>query len=75
MVTKKGIDTAVELAGSQGLLARQLGVSQQAVCRWVERGYTPLRRAQEIEAVYGVPRAALANPRTLELLSGWETAM
>lgn len=75
MQVQKGIDTAVELAGSQGLLAQQLGVSQQAVSKWVERGYTPLRRAQEIEAVYGVPRVALANPRTLELLSGWEMAM
>ena len=75
MEIAKGIDTAVVLAGSQGKLAQQLGVSQQAVGKWVERGYTPLRREQEIEAVYGVPRAALANPRTMELLSGWETAM
>lgn len=75
MQVQKGIDTAVELAGSQGKLAQQLGVSQQAVGKWVERGFTPLRRAQEIEAVYGVPRVALANPRTLELLSGWDVAM
>lgn len=72
---QRGIDTAVESAGSQGKLAQQLGVSQQAVGRWVARGYTPLRRAQEIEAVYGVPRTALSNPRMLELLAGWETAM
>ena len=72
---QRGIDAAVESAGSQGKLAQQLGVSQQAVGKWVERGYTPLRRAQEIEAVYGVPRTELANPRMLELLSGWETAM
>lgn len=75
METQKGIDAAVVAAGSQGKLAAQLGVTQQAVAKWVERGYTPLRRAQEIEAVYGVPRVALANPRTLELLTGWETAM
>lgn len=75
MQVQKGIDTAVELAGSQGKLAQQLGVSQQAVGKWVERGFAPLRRAQEIEAVYGVPRVSLANPRMLELLSGWETAM
>ena len=75
MNIKRGIDAAVELAGSQGKLAQQLGVTQQAVGKWVDRGYTPLRRAQEIEAVYGVPRVALANPRVLELLSGWEMAM
>ncbi len=75
MESRRGIDTAVESAGSQGKLAQQLGVSQQAVGKWVERGYAPLRRAQEIEAVYGVPRAALANPRTLELLAGWDAAM
>lgn len=68
---QRGIDAAIAAAGSQGKLAQQLGVSQQAVGKWADRGYVPLRRAQEIEAVYGVPRAQLANPRMLELLSGW----
>jgi hypothetical protein len=75
MELQRGIDTAVASAGSQGKLAAQLGVTQQAVAKWVERGYAPLRRAQEIEAVFGVPRARLANPRMLDLLSGWDAAM
>lgn len=72
---QRGIDLAVDAAGSQGKLAQQLGVTQQAVGKWVARGYTPMRRAQEIEAVYGVSRTALANPRALELLSQWDAAM
>ena len=75
MEPKRGIDLAVEAAGSQGKLAAQLGVTQQAVLRWVSKGFVPLRRAQEIEALFGVPRARLADPRVLSLLVGWEQAL
>lgn len=63
-----GIGTAVRLAGSQAELAGKLGVSQQAVSLWLRRGYVPLLRAQEIEALYGIARCQLINPRIKDLV-------
>lgn len=60
---RTGIAQAVAAAGSQQALAARLGVSQQFVSRCVKRGYAPINRAREIEAAFGVPRAALINPR------------
>ncbi|KAA3649378.1 MAG: helix-turn-helix domain-containing protein [Proteobacteria bacterium] len=69
---KRGIDKAVEAAGSQQALADALGVSQQRVSQWVVRGYVSPRRAQEIEIQYGVPRRELVNPMLLDLLEQGE---
>lgn len=63
-----GVLDAVMAAGSQEKLAEKLGVTQQAVSKWLRRGYVPLKRAPEIEAQYGVPRARLINPRVLDLV-------
>lgn len=63
-----GIVDAVIAAGSQQALADALGVSQQAVSKWVLRGWVPLRRAQEIESLYGVLRGRLINPRIVDLV-------
>lgn len=63
-----GIFDAVRLAGTQDALADKLGVSQQAVSIWLRRGWVPLRRAQEIEALLGVTRARLINPRIADLV-------
>ncbi len=65
---KRGIDRAVDAAGSQGAMAVALGVSQQRVSQWVARGYVSPRRAQEIEIQFGVPRRELVNPLLLDLL-------
>jgi DNA-binding transcriptional regulator YdaS (Cro superfamily) len=75
MEPKRGIDDAVEVAGSQEKLAQALGVTQQSVAKWVKRGYAPLARAREVEAMYGVPRKSLVDPRVVELLSDWEAAL
>lgn len=64
----RGIDKAVELAGSQQELAKQLGVSQQAISEWVQRGYVPVGRVIEIEATYGVSRLELVDPQLRDLL-------
>ena len=64
-----GVRAAVEAAGSQALLASSLGVTQQAVSLWVRRGFVPVSRVVEIETQFGVDRAELVNPRTLELLT------
>jgi DNA-binding transcriptional regulator YdaS (Cro superfamily) len=65
---QKGIAAAVSAAGSQQKLAEQLGVTQQAIAKWFKQGFVPLRRAQEIEALFGVSRARLINPRLLDLI-------
>ena len=59
----------VRQAGSQGKLARQLGVAQQTVYQWTVQGYVPVGRLVEIENLYGVHRSKLINPRLKDLLS------
>lgn len=62
------VDEAVRAAGSQQKLAAELGVSQQMISTWRRRGWVPLKRAQEIETLYGIPRAQLINPRVRDLV-------
>ena len=66
--TPTGIADAINLAGSQAELASMLGVTQQAVSIWLVRGWVPLRRAQEIEVQFGIPRSRLINPRVMALI-------
>jgi len=63
-----GIADALFEAGSQAQLAERLGVSQQAVSIWLRRGWVPVRRALEIEAQFGIPRARLISPRLADLV-------
>lgn len=63
-----GIAEAVLREKTQQALAKKLGVSQQVVSSWLRRGWVPLRRAQEIETLIGVPRARLINPRIADLV-------
>lgn len=65
---KKGIERAVESAGSQAALAGELGVTQQAVGVWVRQGFAPLDRACEIENLHGVSRQELVDPKLLAKL-------
>lgn len=44
----KGIDNAVEIAGSQRRLALHLNVSQQAISEWVKRGFVPDNRVDDV---------------------------
>ena len=64
-----GVKAAAAAAGSQAKLARALGVTEQAIHNWVARGWVPLRRSQEIEALYGVPRGQTINPRIKDLVN------
>jgi DNA-binding transcriptional regulator YdaS (Cro superfamily) len=43
-----GIDKAVQLAGSQRRLAKLLRITQQAVQQWVETGYVPQGRVDDV---------------------------
>ena len=67
MTSKTGIEDAIGVAGTQAKLADDLGVTQQAVSIWLRRGWVPLRRAMELETLYGVPRRQLINPRIADL--------
>lgn len=63
-----GIADAIVVAGTQAELAASLGVTQQVVSRWLRRGWVPLRRANQIEERYKIPRGRLANPKLMALL-------
>lgn len=67
-----GILAAVAHAGSLSQLAKDLGVSFQAVQQWVAQGYVPTARIPEIESLYGVPRASLMNPKYTAILASPE---
>jgi DNA-binding transcriptional regulator YdaS (Cro superfamily) len=56
------IERAIERAGSRAAFAKTLGVTVQAVCQWVSRGWVPPARALEIEDLYAVPRVELMKP-------------
>jgi len=63
-----GIDKVIAAAGTQAALAKQEGVSQQIVSRWVSRGYVPSSRVVGLSATYGIPKAELIDPRLRDLL-------
>jgi hypothetical protein len=63
-----GIADAIVAAGTQEELGKVLGVSQQVISRWLRRGWVPLRRANQIEERYKIPRGRLANPKLMALL-------
>lgn len=44
-----GIAKAVRLAGSQTALGNLLGLTPQAIQKWVERGIVPGERCREVE--------------------------
>jgi len=64
-----GIADAIVSAGGQGALARKVGVSQQAVSRWVKRGWVPVTHIVKVEEMFGVSRARLINPKHLTLVN------
>lgn len=60
----------MDAAGSQTALAKAIGVSQQAISKWVRDGRVPPERALAIEGMFGVPRADLVGKKLRKLLSG-----
>ena len=64
----RGIALAAFKAGNHRMLADKLGVTRQAVSLWIKQGWAPYHRSVEIEAVTGVPRRDLVNPRIRELV-------
>jgi DNA-binding transcriptional regulator YdaS (Cro superfamily) len=44
-----GIDEAIQIAGSQTALAQLLGLTPQAVQKWVAQGFVPAERCRSVE--------------------------
>jgi DNA-binding transcriptional regulator YdaS (Cro superfamily) len=66
---KTGIELAIDAAGSQELLAKSLGCTQQNISFWKTQGYVPLLRAVEIESITGVKRLELVDPRFVDVIA------
>lgn len=64
-----GIQKVVAVAGSQVAIAHAVGVTEQAISKWARQGWVPKRRAQELEALYGVSRVELMDPKLRDLVS------
>lgn len=60
---------AVILAGGAAPLAHRLGVSTQAVYKWLKRGWVSPDRAAQLCRWYGVPAADLIRPELRRVLT------
>lgn len=65
-----GIEQAVKMAGGQAELASLLdpAVTQQAISKWVTRGWVPTERAAEIEKLWAIPLRDLVSPALVEVV-------
>lgn len=50
-----GINRAIEAAGSEEILADQLGVSQQFINKSKKKGFLPIERARIAADLHGIP--------------------
>lgn len=62
-----GIREAILLAGSQQKLADTIGVKQQTIQTWLNKGYVPTARVAQIENLFGIARGRLCNPKFLDV--------
>lgn len=54
--------------GTQMDVARRLGVTQAAVSKWLLRGWVSPSRARELEALTGISRMQLIDPRLADAI-------
>lgn len=64
-----GLLRALLIEGSFSDIGKRVGVSTQAVQQWADQGYVPLNRIPEFEALYGIPRVELMNPKYASVLA------
>jgi hypothetical protein len=57
------LDEAIKRGGGIVAFARRMGVTHQAIYHWKKRGWMPLDRALAVEAIFGVDRNLLMEPR------------
>lgn len=53
----KALLRAIKIVGGKAALARNLGVSRQAVQQWARRKKLPAEKCRQAEALTGIPRA------------------
>lgn len=70
MSDKSGIQQACDKLGGQISLAEALGVSQQAVSRWVRQGFAPTERVPRIAELADLPKRDLCDPSLVDLING-----
>ena len=68
-----GIERAIELAGSQALLATRIGVTQQAISEWVTLGFVPDGRIDDVlnavdKGCKQIKPRALLNPKLVAII-------
>lgn len=49
------LNQLIEIVGSQEKLAKAIGLSQQAISRWVKSGRVPAEHARKVSEATGVP--------------------
>jgi DNA-binding transcriptional regulator YiaG len=54
----KALRQAIQMAGSQSALAKELEVGRSNVSKWVSWGKVPASQALRIEILYGIPAAS-----------------
>lgn len=59
MAKQVSIKVVMEKLGGRPAAAVALGISQQAIQKWVNNGRVPLDRVVEVEALTGIPRQKL----------------
>lgn len=64
-----GIGQAILKATSISQFAKAVGVSHQAASRWNARGFVPPGRVEQISGIYAIPKAKLASPKLVALLT------
>lgn len=50
---------AVKVCGNQSSLAKQCGVSQPTIFKWIKKGVIPPRKVLLVEKITGIPRYKL----------------
>lgn len=73
--SREALAALIVQAQSQEKLGEKLGVSQAAVSKWYKRGYMPMSRAIEVEALYGIPRQKTMDPRVVQALATFDSML
>ena len=60
-----GIDEVIKSAGSVAQLARETGLTYQAIDQWVRNGEIPARRFKMLKERYGISYDVLATPKKI----------
>jgi hypothetical protein len=56
-------------------LAKQLGITQQAVQQWYSQGFVPASRAKQVATLTGVPLSALLSLAALQQIRDLSAAL